>query len=83
MSGDPHAQAEKIYEQMLALLEHLTSAYAEAAEMNEEDDEGRKIDLDELTDIIVEEAVERGLEEEDVTRIFKSIAAYAKKASEA
>lgn len=82
MVKDPHAQAEKVYEQMIDLLEELSTIYSDAAG-EEDEDEGEFAAADrDIVEGLIEEAVERGLDEESVERVFKSIAAFAKKARE-
>lgn len=81
MAKDPQAQAENILQQMLDLLEELTAIYTDAAAEDEEED-GATLEMDEVIDSIVEEAAERGLDEDAAGRIFRAIAAYAKKSSE-
>ena len=82
MVKDPHAAAEKIYGQMIDLLEELATIYGDAAGDEEEDpDEFAAADRD-IVDGLIEEGVERGMDEESVERVFKSIAAFAKKARE-
>lgn len=78
MAKDPQAQAENILQQMLDLLEELTSVYT----FSEEEEEDHALEMDGVIDSIVEEAAERGLDEEAAGRIFRAIAAYAKKSSE-
>lgn len=82
MVKDPHAQAEKIYGQMIDLLEELSLIYSDAADGEDEDqDEFAAADRD-IVEGLIEEGVERGMDEESVERVFKSIAAFAKKARE-
>lgn len=80
MAKDPQAQAENILQQMLDLLEELTSVYTDSGE--EEEDSALALEMDGVIDSIVDEAAERGLDEEAAGRIFRAIAAYAKKSSE-
>lgn len=82
MAKDPQAQAENILQQMLDLLEELTSVYTDASAGEEEEDDAHALEMDEVIESIVEEAAERGLDEEAAGRIFRAIAAYAKKSSE-
>jgi len=83
MSKDPHAQADKIYREILELLEQLSVVYAEAANSEDEkDDEDESLDVDDVIDAMIEEAAERGLDEETADRAFKAIAALAKKTAE-
>lgn len=80
MAKDPQAQAENILQQMLDLLEELTAVYTDSSD--DDEDDGNALEMDEVIDGIVEEAAERGLDEEAAGRIFRAIAAYAKKSSE-
>jgi hypothetical protein len=82
MSKDPHAQAEKLYQQLLDILEEMNAIYSDDSEEEEDDDDAKPIDLDDMIDGLVEDAVERGLDEESVERVLKSVAAFAKKVEE-
>lgn len=83
MPKDPHAQADKIYHGILDLLEELAAVYADAAGGDDvKDDEDETLDVDDVIDAVVEEAAERGLDEETADRAFKAIAALAKKTAE-
>lgn len=81
MSPSAHDQAEKIYQQILDQLEALWLLYADADD-NEEEEDDEQVDNRDIADAMVEEAAERGMDEESVERVFKSIAALAKKAEE-
>lgn len=83
MVKDPNAQAEKLYQQLLELLEEMSALYADAKEEEEEDDEGVAVDIDDVIDGLVEEGAERGLDEETTERVFKAVKAFAEKAAEA
>lgn len=83
MVKDPHAQAEKLYHQLLELLEEMNAVYTDVDTSDTEDDEAEPVDIDDVIDGLVEEAAERGLDEEAAERVFKSMAAFAKKAQEA
>lgn len=80
MAKDPQAQAENILQQMLDLLEELTAVYTGSGD--EDEDDAHALEMDEVIDGIVEEAAERGLDEDAAGRIFRAMAAYAKKSSE-
>lgn len=82
MGKDPHAQAEKLYLQILELIEETTAIYADAANDEEEDDEHKAMTEEDLIDSIVAEAGERGLDEDHVERVFKAIDALARKSAE-
>lgn len=80
MAKDPQAVAQSIYHSILDNLEELVSLYGD---MNSDDDEGDATEqMQEILDAIVEEAGERGLDENGAARIFNAISAYAQKASE-
>jgi len=84
MPTDLHAPTLKIYREILEQLEELKDLYADAAadpDVESTDDEDREAQQDVL-DAIVEEAAERGLDEEDITRVYKAIAIISKKALE-
>lgn len=83
MVKDPNAQAEKMYQQLLELLEEMSSIYADAGEGEEDEDDGVAVDIDDVIDGLVEEGVERGLDEETTERVFKAVKAFAEKAAEA
>lgn len=83
MTSDLHAATLKIYREILEQLEELKDVHTDAAADGEEveaDDE-REAQQDVL-DAIIEEAAERGLDEEDTARVFKAVAIIAKKAQE-
>ncbi len=83
MTSDLHAATLKIYREILEQLEELKDVHTDAAADGEEaeaDDE-REAQQDVL-DAIIEEAAERGLDEEDTARVFKAVAIIAKKALE-
>lgn len=82
MPTDPQAKADKLYHDILDILEDLAAVYVDAEEMQAEED-AEKFDPDDLLDSLVEEATERGLDEEASERAFKAIAALGKKAVEA
>ncbi len=83
MPTDLHAPTLKIYREILEQLEELKDLYSDASADAEEgaDDDEREAQQDVL-DVIIEEAAERGLDEEDVTRVFKAVGAISKKAQE-
>ncbi len=82
MVKDPDIQAEKLYRQMLDLLEELAAIYTDASEEEEEDDDSAPVDIDDVIDGLVEEAVERGLDEEAAERVLKAAVSFAKKSAE-
>ena len=83
MVHDLHGPTLKIYREILEQLEELKDLYADAADGDAEgsDDDEREAQQDVL-DAIVEEAAERGLDEEDITRVFKAVGIISKKAQE-
>ena len=81
MGKEPRAQAEKIYQEILDLLEELASAYVDARDNTEESEE-EDVDEGDLVDLMVEEGAERGLDEEQVERVFKAVTTFARKAGE-
>lgn len=80
--ADLHAPTLKIYREILEQLEELKDLYADAADSDagEADDEAEA--QQDVLDAIVEEAAERGIEEDDSLRIYKAIGLLAKKAQE-
>lgn len=82
MVRDPHAKADKLYRQILELLEEMTAMYADATEDEAEEDDVEPMKEEDMIDAIVGEAVERGLDEELTERAFKNIAALVKKSAE-
>lgn len=83
MTSDLHAATLKIYREILEQLEEIKDLYTDSAADREEleaDDE-REAQQDVL-DAIIEEAAERGLDEEDTARVFKAVAIISKKAME-
>jgi hypothetical protein len=81
MVNDRHSQAEGVYRQILDLLEDLSVVFSDEAEA-EEDEDARPFDIDDVISAAVEEAAERGLDEESAERIFKAVAVFAEKAAE-
>lgn len=80
MAKDPRAQAENIYHDLLDRLEELVAVYAD---MSSDDDEGDVAEqMEDIIDEVVQEAGERGLDENGAGRLFHAIAAYVQKASE-
>lgn len=67
---------------MLDLLEELAAVYTEADDSEEDDDDVVKVDIDDVIDGLVEEAVERGLDEEAAERVLKAAVSFAKKSAE-
>lgn len=82
MAKDPHANAEKIYLEILDRLEELAAVYAEISGQDEEEDEGDKRQLEDILEAVVGEAGERGLDEDGADKLFKAMSAFAQKASE-
>ena len=81
MVKDPHPQATKMYRQILDILEELALLSTDATEEEEVDDSEAQVDTD-IVDAMVEEATERGMDEESAERVFKSIAALVGKSQE-
>lgn len=83
MAKDLHAPTLKIYREILDQLEELKDIHADAADADTlgDDDEEREAQQD-VMDAIIEEAAERGLDEEDMARVFKAVGIIAKKAQE-
>lgn len=83
MPPDLHTPTLKIYRAILEQLEELKDLYTDAAADDEDgaDDDDREVQQDVL-DVIIEEAAERGLDEEDVARVFKAVSIISKKAQE-
>jgi hypothetical protein len=81
MAKDPHASAEKIFNDMLDLIEELTAIYADAAP-NDDVEDADELDLSEVIEAVAEEAAERGLNEAGSVRILEAISALAKKSAE-
>ncbi len=81
MAKNPHEQAEKFYLQILDSLEGITLLYAETAEAEEGEDDA--LDDSDIVDMMIEEAIERGMDEQSVNLVFKAISALARKAREA
>ncbi len=69
-------RAAETYEQILDLIEDLIAQTADAAD----DIEDGVIDHAGIVHNIVEEAGERGLDEDQIEKIFKAISALARKA---
>ena len=78
MPKDPQEQAEKLYEQMLDLLEQIGHFYANV----DGDDAEEPFDDQDVLDMMAEEAAERGLDEESIRRVFAAIAALGRKSRE-
>ena len=83
MGQDLHGPTLKIYREILEQLEELKDLYADAGtDVEEGQDDDEKEAQQDVLDAIVEEAAERGIEEEDSIRIYKAIGLLAKKAQE-
>lgn len=80
MAKNPQLQAEKIYQQILDLLEELAAVYVQAGAEEDEDRDGPS--ETEVIETLVEEAAERGLNEQQVDRILKMISTCAHTAAE-
>ena len=70
-------QTEKLFMQMLDLIEEITLTYADREEEEEESERER-----EALTALTEEAAERGLDEDQVERIFRGILTLARNARE-
>ncbi len=84
MAADLHGPTLKIYREILEQLVELKDLYADAADTNDDgkEDEEAEVQQD-VFDVIMEAATESGFEEEEAARIFRPIAAFAKKVYEA
>lgn len=80
--ADLHAPTMKIYREILEQLEELKDLYADAADADEGEADDEAEAQQDVLDAIVEEAAERGIEEDDSLRIYKAIGLLAKKAQE-
>ncbi|HVW66626.1 MAG TPA: hypothetical protein VHA78_02750 [Candidatus Peribacteraceae bacterium] len=78
MAKNPHEQAEKMYQQILDLLEEISLLYADAGDEGEEDELNDR----DIVDMMIEEAIERGMDDESVEKVFKAISSLARKARE-
>lgn len=83
MAPDLHTPTLKIYREILSQLEELKDLYTDVADGDGDghDDDEREAQQDVL-DAIIEEAAERGMDEEDVSRVFKAVGIISKKAQE-
>lgn len=82
MPTTTHAKSEKVFREMVDLLEELMSVYIAAdSDKEREEDEGGIADED-LFSVIVEEAEDRGLNGEWTERFLKAAVAAAKKSAE-
>lgn len=81
MAPDLHAPTLKIYREILSQLEELKDLYGDISDADGEEDDEQGAQADVL-DVIIEEATERGMDEEDVARVFKAVAVISKKALE-
>ncbi len=77
-----HVRTEKVFREMVDLLEELMSVYADADTDKEQEEEEGGIGVDELIDVMVEEAEDRGLEGELTERFLKAAVTAAKKSAE-
>lgn len=84
MASDFSQHMDRAYRQVLDLLEELVSLHVNAGEEEEaaEHDEEAVVSEEDILNAIIEEAGERGLDEEQTERLFKAIAAFAKKGAE-
>lgn len=80
--ADLHAPTMKIYREILEQLEELKDLYTDSGAEGEGQDDDEKEAQQDVLDAIVEEAAERGIEEDDSIRIYKAIGLLAKKAQE-
>lgn len=72
----------KIYREILEQLEELKDLYSDSGAEGEGADDDEKEAQQDVLDAIIEEAAERGIEEDDSMRIYKAIGLLAKKAQE-
>ena len=83
MAPNDHEKAEKIYKQILDSLEEIWLLYADADDEEEkEEDGGDNVSDRDIVDAMIEEATERGIDEESVEKVFKAISALATKAQD-
>ena len=82
MAKDPQATAEKAFSQTLDLLEELSTLFVEGEDDDEKEDDAEEFDIQDVIDMAVEEAAERGLDEEAAERLFKAMAHFAEKNAE-
>ncbi len=80
--ADLHAPTMKIYREILEQLEELKDLYTDSGAEGEGQDDDEKEAQQDVLDAIVEEAAERGIDEDDSIRIYKAIGLLAKKAQE-
>ena len=83
MAPNDHDKAEKIYKQILDSLEEIWLLYADADDEEEkEEDGGDNVSDRDIVDAMIEEATERGIDEESVEKVVKAISALATKAQD-
>jgi|GEM_PF-2398448 len=82
MTSDLHAATLKIYREILEQLEELKDVYTDAADGDDAEADDEREAQQDVLDAIIEEAAERGLDEEDTARVFKAVAIISKKAME-
>ncbi len=83
MAPNDHDKAEKIYKLILDQLEEIWLLYADAEEDEEkEEDPSENVSDRDIVDAMIEEATERGMDEESVEKVFKAISALATKAQD-
>lgn len=82
MGKDLHQETMKQYAVILDALEELTLLYADADEEEEEEKDDTDASEHDDVDLMVESATERGMDEESVEKVFRAVAALAKKAKE-
>ena len=83
MAPNDHDKAEKIYKQILDSLEEIWLLYADADDEEEkEEDGGDNVSDRDIVDAMIEEATERGIDEESVEKVFKAISLLATKAQD-
>ena len=83
MAPNDHEKAEKIYKQILDSLEEIWLLYADADDEEEkEEDGGDNVSDRDIVDAMIEEATERGIDEESVEKVFKAISLLATKAQD-
>lgn len=78
---DAQEQAERLYREILDALEELGQVAqddVQHGDVVEEDERGPDVGATDFASMMAEEAAERGMNEEVVERVFKSVAAYEK-----
>jgi len=78
--NDYHAQLDKLYQQLLEVLEEMAALASDVAEDDEEDIS--PLGERESIDALVEVAEEHGLDPDSTGRVLKAVAAFVKEAKD-